>query len=279
MEAMIRTMPPMKILTTDAGLEFSKEFAEILDSKNIVHRKRTDKNDTNLLAVIDRAVQTIKTKLAEGTEEGTEWADDIEAVVAAYNKTPHEAIHGRPDKVKTNPIQEFLVLQDNADKAQHNNQLLAARKKALEKTGTFRQPKGNLVKTFKRGFKATYGGVQKVEKIQGSTIHIRGGGKVDIKRVMAVDKDSSAVPVTFGEFSQRDENKMEKTKDLITSLQEWLEGEEKSMVKAAEYLKGYWGAGEYKRILESVYGNLADIVRLWEPPLELTKGGYYVRTD
>ena len=118
-----------------------------------------------------------------------------------------------------------------------------------------------------------------MEKVRGSTIHIRGGGKVDIKRVMAVDKDSSAVPVTFGEFSQRDENKREKTKDLITSLQEWLDGEDKSMVKAAEYLKGYWGAGEYTRILESVYGNLADVVRLWEPPLELTKGGYYVRTD
>lgn len=48
------------------------------------------------------------------------------------------------------------------------------------------------------------------------------------------------------------------------------------MVEAAEHLKGYWGEAEYPKILDSVYGNLADIVRLWEPPLELTKGGYYI---
>ena len=119
-----------------------------------------------------------------------------------------------------------------------------------------------------------------MDKIQGSTVHIRGGGKVDIKRVLPVDKNSSAVPVTFGEYSQRDENKREKTKDFVTSLQEWLENEEKSMVKAAEYLKGRWGQEEYARILDSVAAhNLADIVRLWEPPLELLKGGYYIRTD
>ena len=90
---------------------------------------------------IREAVRERYGRIAEGTEEGTEWADDIEAVVAAYNKTPHEGVHGRPDKVKTNPIQEFLVLQDNADKAQHNNQLLAARKKALEKTAPSDSPR------------------------------------------------------------------------------------------------------------------------------------------
>ena len=58
--------------------------------------------------------------LAEGTKAGTEWSEDLPAAVAAYNKTQHGAVHGRPDKVGKEPIQEFLVLQDNADKAQHN---------------------------------------------------------------------------------------------------------------------------------------------------------------
>ena len=39
---------------------------------------------------------------------------------------------------------------------------------------------------------------------------------------MAVDKDSSEVPVTFGEFSQRDENKLKKATEFITSLRAWL---------------------------------------------------------
>jgi hypothetical protein len=268
------------IISTDAGLEYSKEVADLLQSKGIVHRMRADKMDMNYLAVADRAIQSIKKLLAEGTKAGTEWSEDLPAAVAAYNKTQHSAVHGRPDKVGKAPIQEFLVLQDNADKAQHNNQLLAARKKVLEKTGTLRQPKSDLQKTFSRGFKAKWGGVQKVEKIQGSTVHIRGGAKADIKRVMAVDQNSSDVPVTFGTFSQRAENKRGKTKDFITSLQEWLEDDTKSMVKAAEYLKGFWGAAEYTRILDSISAhNLADVVRLWEPPLELVNRGYYVRTD
>ena len=136
-----------------------------------------------------------------------------------------------------------------------------------------------VVKTFARGFKAKWGGMQKVEKVVGSTVHIQGGAKADIKRVMAVDKDSSDVPVTFGSFSQRAENKRERTKDFITSLQEWLKEDERSMVKAAQYLKGRWG-DVYQQILDSVAAhNLADVVRLWEPPLELKSGGYYVRSD
>ena len=65
---------------------------------------------------------------------------------------------------------------------------------------------------------------------------------------------------------------------LITSLQEWLgdSGEKKSMVKAAEFLKERWTEERYQQILDSAYGNLADVIRLW-PTLELTDGGYYVR--
>ena len=268
------------IISTDAGLEYSKDVAELLQSKGIVHRMRADKMDMNYLAVADRAIMSIKKLLAEGTKAGTEWSEDLPAAVAAYNKQQHSAVHGRPDKVGKNPVQEFLVLQDNADKAQHNNQLLAARKRVLEKTGTLRQPKSDLVKTFARGFKAKWGGVQKVEKVVGSTVHIQGGATADIKRIMTVDKDSSDVPVTFGSFSQRAENKRERTKDFITSLQEWLKEDERSMVKAAQYLKGYWGEDVYQQILDSVAAhNLADVVRLWEPPLELKTGGYYVRSD
>ena len=268
------------IVSTDAGNEFKNEVADLLQSKGIVHRMRADTMDMNYLAVADRAIMTIKKLLAEGTKAGTEWSEDLPAAVAAYNKQQHSAVHGRPDKVGKNPVQEFMVLQDNADKAQHNNQLLAARKRVLEKTGTLRQPKSDLVKTFARGFKAKCGGVQKVEKVVGSTVHIQGGATADIKRIMAVDKDSSDVPVTFGSFSQRAENKREKTKDFITSLQEWLKDDERSMVKAAQYLKGYWGEDVYQQILDSVAAhNLADVVRLWEPPLELKTGGYYVRTD
>ena len=176
---------------------------------------------------------------------------------------------------KAKPTTKAQIMEAVAAAGKAGVSLSAAKKHCTAKHGT----KENLVKTFRRGFKAKFGPVKQIERIQGSTVHIRGGGKAPIKQVMAVDKDSSSVPVTFGEFTQRAENKREKTTEFITALQEWLKDEEKSLVKAAEYLKGYYGVDEYERILNSVYGSLADVIRLWEPPLELTKGGYYVRTD
>ena len=71
---------------------------------------------------------------------------------------------------------------------------------------------------------------------------------------MAVDKDSSAVPVTFEKFTQRAEEKKE-NENFIAPLQEWLRDDEKSLVKAAAYLKGYWGPEKYERI-----GNVNDLM-------------------
>ena len=170
LEAMLPTLPrEIKIISSDKGNEFKKEVAELLDNKGIVHRTK-NVLDVNGLSVIDRAIQQIKLKIAEATEDGSEWADDLASIVAAYNKTPHQAVHGKPNRAATNDIQKFLILSDNAEKGQHNTQLLAARKKVLDKTKAFRQPKENLVKTFRRGFKAKFGPVKQIERIEGSTV-------------------------------------------------------------------------------------------------------------
>ena len=140
---------------------------ELLDEKNII-RKTKDPADANALGVVDRAIQTIKTKLAESlSEEPGEWASRIKEVVSAYNSTPHATVHGEPEEVKNNPVQSFLVLQDNAGKLKANQTLLESRKKQLDEAGAFRRPLKGL-NAFRRGFKAAYGEVEKVKAVSGS---------------------------------------------------------------------------------------------------------------
>ena len=52
-------------------------------------------------------------------EEG-QWSDHFEQTASAYNARPHETVRGAPEDVEKQPATEFRVLQDNADRFQHN---------------------------------------------------------------------------------------------------------------------------------------------------------------
>ena len=126
-------------------------------------------------------------------------------------------VHDAPKEISTNPIAKFMVLQDNAQKLKHNQTILKARKTALEDAGTFRRPIGGLQQgAFRRGFKATWGDVEKVDTIQGSVVKPRGDGdKIDIKRIMPVDRETGNVEATFAQgdaWIQRKRDILFKTK-------------------------------------------------------------------
>ena len=53
---------------------------------------------------------------------------------------PHKTVHGAPEDVEKQPATEVRVLQDNADKFQHNKDLTDRRVKAVEDAGAFRAP-------------------------------------------------------------------------------------------------------------------------------------------
>ena len=57
---------------------------------------------------------------------------DFERAAGAYNARPHETVHGAPKDVEKQPATEFRVLQDNADKFQHNKDLTDRRVKAVD---------------------------------------------------------------------------------------------------------------------------------------------------
>jgi len=278
--SMIEALPRAPaFIFSDQGNEFTGKVNAMLEGRHIIHRMKSDKNDVNALSVCDRIVQNLKTRIAESlSEEPGEWSDRLASAVAAYNATPHETMHGEaPEEVRGNRVVQFMTLQDNTKKLKHNQNLLESRKKSLNDAGAFRRPLGGLT-AFKRGFKATWGEVEKPEYVRGSVVTPQGeGGKVDIKRVMPVDKDSNeAQPVFNLSETERTLSKKQKLWDLMVMLWEFLGDEEKSTAAAAQHLKGRLDAPEYTALLNSVgIHHLSDAVRLF-PEFDLTKGGYYI---
>ena len=112
------------VVTTDLGNEFATLDREL-------PAKRPE--DRNAIAVVDRGIQTLKKDLATRVaRKGGQWSDHFERAAGAYNARPHETVHGAPEDVEKQPATEFRVLQDNADKFQHNKDLTDRRVKAVE---------------------------------------------------------------------------------------------------------------------------------------------------
>ncbi len=242
--------------------------------------RRGSPQDANALGVVDRAIQTLKKRLAESlSEDPGEWASRIREVVQAYNSTPHQAVHGEPEEVRKNPVQSFLVLQDNATKLKSNQTLLETRKKQLEEKGAFRRPLKGL-NAFRRGFKAAYGPVEKVETVSGSLVKPQGDGEtIDVKRLQTVSRQTGDVEPWYGGLSTRDSQKKDKLIDVMIALLQFLaDGEEHSVAGAALYLKNNLGDSYVDTLREQGFGkHLAEAIRLFPESFTLVRQGYYVR--
>ena len=117
------------VVTTDLGNEFATLDREL--PENAVHRTKRPE-DRNAVAVVDRGIQTLKKDLATRVaRKGGQWSDHFQQTASAYNARPHETVHGAPEDVEKQPATEFRVLQDNADKFQHNKDLTERRVKAF----------------------------------------------------------------------------------------------------------------------------------------------------
>ena len=123
------------VVTTDLGNEFATLGREL----PVHHTKRPE--DRNAIAVVDRGIQTLKKELATRVaRKGGQWSDHFKRAAGACNARPHETVHGAPEDVEKQPATEFRVLQDNADKFQHNKDLTDRRVKAVQDVGAFRAP-------------------------------------------------------------------------------------------------------------------------------------------
>jgi hypothetical protein len=154
------------LIRTDKG----NEFATLNGDKDI-HQSR-DVRDTNGLAVVDRAIQSIKRDLAAevGKAKGTKWADVAEKVVNDHNEKPNPAVFGAPESVTKNPVQEFKVLQRNAENYTLDKIQTEQQKDAVRRADYVREPVDN----GGRSFKPQYGPAIPVENVDSEYVYHKG---------------------------------------------------------------------------------------------------------
>ena len=128
------------ILICDNGSEFQGSLPRLCEERGITLRNK-DRDDRNAIAVVDRAMSTIKLDLKKRSlNKDGQWPDMLQVVTRGYNNRYHETVHGAPNEVETNDIQHFMVKQDNADKMLHNHKLNEKRETAVVKAGWYRPP-------------------------------------------------------------------------------------------------------------------------------------------
>ena len=141
-----------------------------------VHRTKRPE-DRNAIAVVDRGIQTLKKDLATRVaRKGGQWSDHFKRAAGAYNVRPHETVHGAPEDVERQPATEFRVLQDNADKFQHNKDLTDRCVKAVEDAGAFRAPTNAA-----RSFNPQYDNVQRLGAVDSMTVRSTEGRETLLK--------------------------------------------------------------------------------------------------
>jgi len=276
-----------KVVSTDDGREY-QTLGPWLQEQGIGHKTSVADTDKNALAVLDRAVQDVKARLARilaSTGKGEE-KQKLERALKGHNNSIHSTVHGAPNEVGKNEDIIFLNLVDNAQRFEHNAQLLDKRKAALEAQGAFRKPLPGVTKDkFRRGYEAKYDKVQQVRDIKGSTVTATDGTQVDIKLIKPVPSSSGQPPV-ISEENQRVQRKRDKLYDMMETIQEFIQGRTVSLRALAQHLgrQRFDLNGQqktYKELLRSQsllgYGALSSAIRLFPEMLQLVRDGYYVK--
>ena len=177
-------------ISSDRGEEFvSPAMQAYLASVGIKLRPK-DKGDPNTLGVVDKAIQILKKTLfrLKGTEGG-DWPSLLARATRSMNDTPKpDVLHGEsPNEVKDQPAVKMMLLEDNARKIKHNDDLGKTRQKALNSVGnTFRAPVAIDKKWTKRGFRATYGPVVRAADIENAWVTGLDNKRYDLKSIKPV---------------------------------------------------------------------------------------------
>ena len=266
-----------KLISSDQGLEFKGVVSDFL-TKNKIAQKYKDTGDVNGIGVIDKAIQSLKQRLAQLSTEGGTWASVLARAVEGINNTPKSGVlHGAPPKaVRGDHEVRFMLLQDQAKNMQHNMALAAKRTAAVEDTGSFRAPLPESTGKFKRSYQATYGEPQQVASVRGGTVTNTRGDKYALKSIKVIPANSSAAQQQFAPGQDRPAKKRLAGAAIITALVGFLEeseGGKMSISRAAALLKeGLRSAGQsYEEVLKKTGGRLIDLIRLTGDRFELVE--------
>ncbi len=276
LKKLIRDAPKKpKVISSDNGNEFLGPVSKLLVKRKIAQVFKAV-GDVNAIGVVDRAIQTLKRKLAElAAKTGRSWPSLLQQAVKSINGTPKPGVlHGdAPSEVRDDVDVQFLLLQDQARGLQHNKKLTAKRQDNLEDTGTFRAPLPESTSKFKRGFQATYGDVKQVANVRGSTVTDTEGKSHNLKQLKIVPAASTAaLPAAVSTAGPAKKRRL--GAPILDALAQVLQGEEQvSLTRASGLMRAQLTADgqSYNEILKSTKASLIDLIRLDNDRFELVQ--------
>ena len=113
------------MLSSDLGREFNNEgFQKTLEAHDVAHKTKGN-GEPNALAVLDRAMQTIRKDISSRMREepGKSWDRIINAAIVAYNRSIHGTMRDAPNDVAENEVLQYRQVSDNAKRWAHNKKL------------------------------------------------------------------------------------------------------------------------------------------------------------
>ena len=192
-------MDKPELLSTDQGNEFGGVFNAMLEEKGIAHRYKDPKN-VNSLAVLDRAIQTVKiTLFKKMTRKNTlKWDSFIAETEAGYNESIHGALQGAPNDTEgtseTAKIARFQLMKDNAEKFESNHEIANTKMNAVREGGQYRVALKQ--ETFQRGFKPRFeSAVSTVKDVKAGMVTSTAGKTVPVTAVKVVPVGTADQPV------------------------------------------------------------------------------------
>ena len=262
-----------KLISSDDGLEFKGPVSAYLTRRDIV-QKFKDTADVNGLGMIDKAIQSLKVRLAEVTTvPGKTWASELARIVNGFNNTPKSGVsHGAaPKEVRGDEDIRFMLLQDQATKMEHNTALTVRRTSALQDAGAFRAPVPVAGNTFTKSYQAKYGAKKEAASVSAGTVTDNQGVKHALKSIQVIPVNSSE-PGPSGLAAAKPLKKRVAGGNLAEMLLTLMrrEGGPMSLARAATLLKEQLRqtSEDYDELLKKSGGKLADIIRL-SPGLKL----------
>ena len=273
----LNRMPKPQVLSTDQGQEFQGPFNALLEQRGIAHRLKAPTSQ-NFLAVLDRAIQTVKTTLFKKMtrRNGKKWDGFIEQTEKGYNESVHGALLGSPDDFQGNSetakIAKFAQLKTQAANFEHNQEVAEKSATALRNAGQYRVQLKQ--QDFDRGFKPRYEGeIRQVREIRAGTVRDDSGrAAVPVSATKPVPQGTEERPTP--DFRGRGLREDRLKQDLLSFARELYDGlgnEEVAVTRAARMMPPEFAEAKPSNLLMSQF------LRLYPNLFRLTGDGPSMR--
>ncbi len=212
---------PRELNTDKDSVFMSQEFQTMLRGRGVEHRTKEALND---IATIDAAIREVRSALGRRTlqPDGGNWAQELDAVIAGYNRSDHSALmQSEPNEVAGNDQLRFALRYDNAQKMEHNFDRMTKRQENLQRAGGYRTLLNPLSFRRRAGQPNWSQQVHTIQSMEGTRVTDDAGAVAQTKLVQPVPTDSTEVayrPYMTGGSAQVDDRRRAAMSRFVAKL-------------------------------------------------------------